>query len=198
MSTNNTTSSSSISLNTTTAVSSKVVYTGAEQIECLAIILVFGTFGGFLIQSIQGFSMGKLGKFPGFTVKPWLKTIKIPPLVGMIIFGMIARNFFGPKMLAYNSPWTGYLKFWCYCTLLIRAGLNLDPRGRILTTLLMTIVPQQVEASLVAWMAYGLFGMPVSVCYALGYLLACVSPSVTVPALISLTQQGYGSEKFIP
>jgi NhaP-type Na+/H+ or K+/H+ antiporter len=91
------------------------------------IILVFGTLGGFLIQSVQGFSMSKLWKFPGFKVRPLLKTVKIPPLVGMIIFGMIARNFFGEKMLPYNATWTSYLKYWCYCTLLIRAGLNLDP-----------------------------------------------------------------------
>ena len=40
--------------------------------------------------------------------------------------------------------------------------------------------------------------MPISVAYALGYCLASVSPSVTVPALIQLNNNGYGKKKGIP
>ena len=43
-----------------------------------------------------------------------------------------------------------------------------------------------------------MFGVPLSVCYTLGYLLACVSPSVIVPSLISLVELGYGRNKGIP
>ena len=139
--------------------------------------------------------MPKVGRFPGLKINPILKNVKIPMLVGMIIFGVIARNCFGPKMHAYPSTWTSYLKYGCYCTLLIRAGLTIESAGRVLTTLLLTLIPQAVEANIDAWLCYSLFKMPRAVAYSLGYLLAAVSPSVTVPALISLTQQGYGSEK---
>ena len=43
-----------------------------------------------------------------------------------------------------------------------------------------------------------LFGMPLSVCYALAYMMSCVSPSVIVPSLISLVEQGFGRTKGIP
>jgi len=47
-------------------------------------------------------------------------------------------------------------------------------------------------------MAHHYFSMPVSVCYCLGYVIAAVSPSVTVPALISLTERGYGGKNKVP
>jgi hypothetical protein len=62
----------------------------------------------------------------------------------------------------------------------------------------LTFLPQTIEANLAAWIAFGLFDMPIAVCYAFGYLLACISPRVTIPALLSLTKHGYGSEKLIP
>ena len=40
--------------------------------------------------------------------------------------------------------------------------------------------------------------MPTSVCYTLGYVVAAVSPSVTVPTLISLTERGFGGKNKIP
>ena len=38
-------------------------------------------------------------------IKRIQKKILIPPLVGMIISGMIVRNFFGDIMLAWPSGW---------------------------------------------------------------------------------------------
>ena len=53
-------------------------------------IVSFGSLGGFLIKLLQGY------KLPGgIIIKPLTKKISIPPLVGMIIFGCISRNFFG-------------------------------------------------------------------------------------------------------
>ena len=43
-----------------------------------------------------------------------------------------------------------------------------------------------------------LFSLTWPVCFALAYLLACVSPSVIVPSLISLTDRGFGRKKGIP
>lgn len=40
--------------------------------------------------------------------------------------------------------------------------------------------------------------MPIAVGYSFGYVLAAVSPSVTVPILIYLTNSGYGTKKGIP
>lgn len=124
-----------------TKVASTISYTQSEKAICLIIIIVFGTLGGFFVQIFQGISMPKIGCLPGFKISPLLKNVKIPPLVGMIIFGVIARNAFGDSVKAYPSTVSSYLKYVCYCTLLIRAGLNIEPRGRIRTTILLTLIP---------------------------------------------------------
>jgi solute carrier family 9B (sodium/hydrogen exchanger), member 1/2 len=43
--------------------------------------------------------------------------------------------------------------------------------------------------------AYGLFDMPIVFCFAMGYIVSCISPSVMVPGLITLVQKGYGVER---
>jgi solute carrier family 9B (sodium/hydrogen exchanger), member 1/2 len=81
---------------------------------------------------------------------------------------------------------------------LIRAGLSLELKGNLLTIFIVTLVPQQVEANIVAWMARHFFVMPLAVCYTLGYVIAAVSPSVTVPSLIALSERGYGGKNKVP
>src|SRR5580658_1651354 len=101
----------------------------------------------------------------------------------MIIMSCIAINYFGPHVAAWPSTWTPYMKSICHCFLLIRAGLSLEVKGNMLTILIVTLIPQQVEGNIVAWMARHFFEMPLAVCYTLGYVIAAVSPSVTVPSL---------------
>mmetsp|Transcript_8502 Transcript_8502/g.7857 ORF Transcript_8502/g.7857 Transcript_8502/m.7857 type:complete len:90 (+) Transcript_8502:108-377(+) len=88
------------------------------------VILIFGSFGGFLFQMMEGIHVKKWFCVEEFKVNPAFKVVKIPPLVGMIIFGCIARNFFGDFVKdAYPVKWTGWMKYICHCILLIRAGL---------------------------------------------------------------------------
>jgi len=47
----------------------------------------------------------------------------------------------------------------------------------------------------IAFIAYGLFEMPLSFCFAMAYIISCISPSVMVPSLITLFQQGYGHKR---
>jgi NhaP-type Na+/H+ or K+/H+ antiporter len=54
------------------------------------------------------------------------------------------------------------------------------------------------EACTVALMTYIIFGMPLSLCFALGFILGAVSPAVLVPSCMILQEQGYGVKKGIP
>lgn len=78
---------------------------------------------------------------PKMTIPALLKDVIIPPLIGMIILACIAINFVGPIMKAFPSGWTSWMKYCCHCTLLIRAGLQIEPRGRPLTVVLLTLIP---------------------------------------------------------
>jgi hypothetical protein len=64
-------------------------------------VIMFATIGGVLIQILmQGvtFTSGKVGPV---TIPRALKKIAIPPLVGMIIFGCLARNFLPQEAMTH-------------------------------------------------------------------------------------------------
>ncbi len=113
----------------------------------------------------------------------------------MIAMGFVARNFFEDAMKPYPAPWTAWIRGFCLCILLIRGGLQVSFTGKGLIVVLMSFIPQFFEATAIALVAHGLFDMPFSVSYTLGYNLACISPSIIVPGLMSLNERGYGREK---
>ena len=63
--------------------------------QALGIIVVYlvGSAGGILFAILMGGIELKIGKVGPIKIKPLLTKITIPPLVGMIIFGCLARNF---------------------------------------------------------------------------------------------------------
>jgi Kef-type K+ transport system membrane component KefB len=56
----------------------------------------------------------------------------------------------------------------------------------------MAICPSLVEACFIGLIAKPLFDMPYEFTFAMGFIIAAVSPSVVVPGLISLNDRGYG------
>jgi len=168
-----------------------------EQFESLFLLVAFSAFGGVLLGLLHGFKIPRIGQFNGFNIKPVLKGIVIPPLILMIIMGFVARNFFTPLMNAYPESWTVYIRGFCLNILLVRGGLLVTFNGKGAIIALMSTVPQFCEATTAAILAFALFGMPWSVGFSLGYTIACISPSILVPGLMSLNERGYGRDKNI-
>lgn len=98
-------------------------------------------------------------------------------------------------MLAYPHAFTKQLKEFVLCTLLIRGGLQVEFSGNVPMVILMAVIPQLCEAFMIAGLCKLCFGMPLEICFALGYMLACISPSIVVPGLISFNERGYGVKK---
>jgi solute carrier family 9B (sodium/hydrogen exchanger), member 1/2 len=117
----------------------------------------------------------------------------------MIIFGCLARNFL---CTAYMQHYPEYIAGWirnvCLSVILLRGGLELDFKGKGLTVVLLTLVPQNFEALGGALASRYIFNMPWSLCFAQGYTLGAVSPAVLVPSLMILQKAGYGVKKGIP
>jgi NhaP-type Na+/H+ or K+/H+ antiporter len=158
-----------------------------DMLTAYVIIVVMAGTAGALWGLLYGFHFPKIGRFPGYHLTPKIKGIFIPPLVMMLIFGCIARNFFGPKSADYpGSYWSKYITGFSLAILLIRGGLNVKLAGKGLIIALLSTVPQLVEATTAAFITYGLYGYPISICFCLGYTLACISPSIIVPGLINL------------
>jgi len=91
----------------------------------------------------------------------------VPPLVGMVIFGCIARNFFGELTdVYYPEKWADIGRQICLSIILMRGGLELDFEGKGLTVVLLTLVPQAFEAFTVAAFTRLFFGMDWPLCIA--------------------------------
>ena len=67
----------------------------------------------------RGYKFPEFWPFHGKVLRPINKTILIPPLIGMIVFGCIARNFFGPYMDNYNMEWGAYIRMGALSVILL-------------------------------------------------------------------------------
>merc|ERR1712227_1120285 len=89
----------------------------------------------------------------------------------------------------------------CLTVILLMAGLELDPvkllklSGVVVRA---TFIPCLTEAVAVAVFSKLLLGLPWTVGFMLGFILAAVSPAVIIPALMSLSGRGFGVAKGIP
>ena len=124
-------------------------------VAAYAVILIFGALGGILFAMIQGV------KFCGYEIPPVCTAVTVPPLVGMVIFGCLARNFFGELTeVHYPEVWADTGRQICLSIILMRGGLELDFEGKGLTVVLLTFIPQVFEAVTVAVFTHVFFGYP--------------------------------------
>ena len=96
-----------------------------------------------------------------------LTKIEIPPLVGMIVFGCIARNLFCTSYMEhYPEYYAGWIRSICLSIILMRGGMELDFKGKGLTVVLLTLCPQNSEAAAAALACRWIFDMPWPLCFA--------------------------------
>ena len=91
-------------------------------------MVLFSAIGGFVIKAmLEGITIS------GCKIKPCIKNkdIKIPTLVGMLLFGMIARNFFGDVKDFYPLIWAEWSRKICLCVILLKGGLKLKFNKRL-------------------------------------------------------------------
>merc|ERR1712032_511568 len=142
------------------------------------------------------FNSGSVGPVK---IKACLTSIQIPPLVGMIMFGCLARNFLCESyMQHYPEVTASWVRIICLSIILMRGGMELDFEGKGLTVVLLTLCPQFSEAVASAVASHFIFGMPWALCFAQGFTLGAVSPAVVVPSLMILHKADYGVVKGIP
>ncbi|MDD6269073.1 MAG: cation:proton antiporter [Oscillospiraceae bacterium] len=138
-----------------------------------------------------------VGMFLGFLSRK----ISLPPLVGMILTGVII----GPHALGLIDrsllEISGELRQIALVIILTRAGLSLDInqlRKAGISALLMCFVPATFEIAATVIFAPMLFGISYLEAALAGTVLAAVSPAVVVPRMIKLIDEGWGTDKQIP
>lgn len=127
--------------------------------------------------------------------------IKLPPLLGMIVAGIIlsphAFNLIDESILNISAD----LRQIALVIILIRAGLALDLSdlkkvGR--PAFLMCFLPACIEICGTMLLAPVLLGTTLLEAAIIGSVIAAVSPAVIIPRMIRLIDEGYGTDKKIP
>jgi len=99
--------------------------------------------------------------------------VAVPPLVGMIIAGCLARNYLCKSYMDhYPEELSSWCRLICLSIILLRGGLELDFTGKGLTMVLLTLLPQCFEAAGVAVASRFIFGFPWMLCFSHGFTLA--------------------------
>ncbi len=130
-----------------------------------------------------------------------LKKIRIPPLVGMlivgIVFGPYVLNLISPNLLNVSSD----LRQLALIIILTRAGLSLklsDLKKVGRPAILLCFLPATFE--IVGYICFAPLFLHISYVESalLGAVMGAVSPAVVVPRMLKLQEQRYGTNKAIP
>lgn len=100
----------------------------------------------------------------------------------------------------YTFPSLSFRKM-ALVIILVRAGLDLDPtalKKLKYTVLKLGLVPWAIEAVIVGLLGHYFLDLPLLWGFALGSIIAAVSPAVVVACLVKVRAKGYGVAKGIP
>lgn len=129
------------------------------------------------------------------------KRIKLPPLIGMLLTGIIlgpcVLNLIDPSISLISAD----LRKIALVIILFRAGLGLDLSGLKKNgrpAFLMCFLPATFEILGVLLLAPLFLGFTYLEALILGSILAAVSPAVVVPRMVKLMDEGYGVKEGIP
>ena len=137
----------------------------------------------------------------GIVCKLVLNKIKIPPLIGMIISGIIlgpfCLNIIDEGLLNISKD----LRDFALVVILLRAGLSLnieDLKKVGLPSLLMSFVPATFEIVAMTFLSHFLLNLSILDSMILGCIVSAASPAVIVPGMLKVMKEGYGTDKAIP
>ncbi len=137
----------------------------------------------------------------GMLLSELCKKIHLPPLLGMIVAGILIGpnvfNWLDKSLLAISSN----LREIALIIVLTRAALtlNIDELKKVgRPAMLMSFVPALLEISAMVVFAPQIFNISIMDAALMGSVIAAVSPAVIVPKMITIIEDGYGTKKSIP
>ena len=139
--------------------------------------------------------------FGGWLFSRVFDRIRLPNILGMVVFGILAGQVAGdliPGTLWEIEP---MLKSMALIVILLRAGLGLSKAtlkkaGR--TAILMAVVPCLFEGGVLILLFRSVFGFDWQAAGLAAFMIAAVSPAVIVPSMLDLKERGYGEKNEVP
>eukprot|EP00884_Botryococcus_braunii_P019565 jgi/Botrbrau1/6292/Bobra.0339s0003.1 len=188
-----------------------LLVTRADVIKFLGIVLLCGlTYAGLVLTIGDPFlppfgpcwtllliwSCAHIGGFVVQKVYP-----QMPSLMGMLLMGVLLRNL--PVDLAKGLPkmWAKEIRYGCLAIIFLSSGLEQDVEmfkrvGFVAVRLL--LIPGICEALISGFTAVGMFGMPILIGLALGFILKPVDPAIAIHVMTQYQKEGRGVAKGIP
>lgn len=145
---------------------------------------------GLLVILVGGFLFGLL-----------FEQIKIPKIIGMIIFGILISPSVFNLVNETQIKIAPYLRQLSLVIILTRSGLSLNfdnLKANGISGIMLALIPATFEIIGVTIFAPILLGISVLEALLLGSVLAAVSPAIVVPRMIKLKNEKYGANKNIP
>ena len=127
--------------------------------------------------------------------------IKLPGVLGMVLFGIGIGFFLREKAPAVLWEIEPFLKSFALIVILLRAGLGISKetlKKAGITALLMAFVPCLLEGTALVFGFHYFFHFTWPVAGLTGFMLSAVSPAVIVPSMLDLKSRGYGQNKEVP
>lgn len=186
-------------------------YVSTFIIVALTLLMLFFIFGGTTTQNkdenddpwiiLRNVSILWLSSLTcGFLVQ----LIGLPPLLGMLISGILLTNASTSTSLNLPEKGSEFIRASGLATILLRSGLELDLKSiqkshtSASTIIKLTCLPGLIEALACGLSSMLIFDMPPFLGLSLGFILAAVSPAVVVVGMLKLQNLGYGVAKGIP
>ncbi|CAG9314095.1 unnamed protein product [Blepharisma stoltei] len=119
----------------------------------------------------------------------------------MILGGILVGNLLHSTVSSLDKAVALQIRNISIAVILMKAGLGLDVQKLKASSagiLRLSIIPQALEASAIAVLSYLIFDMSWAFGYAMGFMIAAVSPAVLIPCLSELIREGYGLGSGIP
>lgn len=117
----------------------------------------------------------------------------------MIVFGCIARNFFGWLLTdMYPVIWADWGRQMCLSFILMRGGMQLDYSGHGIEIIFLVILPQLCELICGSFLIKSIFNMPPLVTGLNAVLLSALSPGIIVPNVMIMIENKLGTGQRIP
>ncbi len=139
--------------------------------------------------------------FGGWISSRLFHQIKLPNILGMLIFGIVLGNLITP--LIPQSLWEiePFLKSLALIIILLRAGLGLSKatlKKAGVTALLMSFIPGIFEGTALTLLFHYFFGFDWIIAGLTAFMISAVSPAVIVPSMLDLMEQGIGKKNEVP
>ncbi len=126
-----------------------------------------------------------------------LDSLEVPPLVGMLLFGLLAGLTLPSVVQNFDHQWSLYVRTGAQVLVLMRCGLGIRLQELDYESVTLALFPQVTEGIITALLAHWVLNLPWLLSLATGALVASVAPALVVPFCMRLQAHGYGKNKGI-